>query len=80
MIRALFWLLVLILGVAALRNKFANKGNSPKVGDALRRSQIDSSEPMHRCAHCGVYVPASESFAEGDAHYCSEPHRRLHKH
>lgn len=78
MIRALFWLLVLILGAIAVRNKFVKKSDSPKVGDALRPDRIDSGETMHRCAHCDMYIPASESIRDGELHFCSEQHRRQH--
>lgn len=79
MMRVLLFLLVLILGVIAIRNKFGKKADTPKVGDELaRRDRLDATEAMHRCAHCGVYVPASESITDGDAHYCSEQHRSLH--
>jgi uncharacterized protein len=78
MMRGLFWLLMLILGAIFVRNKFGSKQDSPKVGGALRTDRIDSGEAMHCCAHCGVYVPASESVSQGDQHYCCEQHLRLH--
>lgn len=33
------------------------------------------AERMVRCAHCGVYLPASDSIADAGEVYCSEAHR-----
>ena len=33
-------------------------------------------EDMVQCAHCGVYLPRSESIAVAKKYYCSEAHRR----
>jgi uncharacterized protein len=34
-----------------------------------------SPEAMVRCAHCGVYLPASDAVADGERHYCNPAHR-----
>ncbi|HYD95646.1 MAG TPA: PP0621 family protein [Noviherbaspirillum sp.] len=36
------------------------------------------AERMVCCAHCGTYVPASESVPFSGVSFCSEEHRRLH--
>lgn len=36
-------------------------------------------EAMVNCAHCGVYLPRSDSIVDGDAYYCSQAHRRAAK-
>lgn len=46
--------------------------NRPGIAEARREIP---PEPMVTCAHCGVYLPQSESLAEGGRHYCSEAHR-----
>ncbi len=33
------------------------------------------AEQMVRCAHCGVYLPASDSLAEGGDFYCCVAHK-----
>lgn len=33
-------------------------------------------ERMVKCARCGVYLPESESIADGAVHYCCAEHRR----
>jgi len=49
----------------------------------IRRSFASSSRPrtvkppmakMVACAHCGVHVPESEAFQNGDRFYCSREH------
>jgi uncharacterized protein len=34
-----------------------------------------SQENMVTCAHCGVYLPQSESLSAGGRSYCSDEHR-----
>lgn len=73
----LLWaLLVAVVVIWLMRGKKAS-------GDAQQPTQAPDAgvdgEAMIRCAHCGTYVPASESFAApSGAAYCSEEHRRLH--
>jgi uncharacterized protein len=33
------------------------------------------TESMVRCAHCGVYLPASDSVSDGEQAYCCAAHR-----
>ena len=33
-------------------------------------------ERMVKCARCGIYLPESESIADGTVHYCCAEHRR----
>ncbi|WP_426104223.1 PP0621 family protein [Massilia sp. TSP1-1-2] len=71
--RALFWLALLILVVFAVRSKLRklNKGQN----DPLRGArQLDEGEAMACCAHCHVYFPASESVRVGALEYCSPGH------
>jgi uncharacterized protein len=38
-----------------------------------------ATEEMVRCAHCGTYIPASESITlQPGLSFCSEEHRQLH--
>lgn len=42
------------------------------------RDTLESIEPMVRCAHCGIHLPASESVTgTAGRSYCSEEHHRL---
>lgn len=36
-----------------------------------------AAESMVNCAHCGVYLPESDSIAEDGLAYCCEAHRAL---
>lgn len=67
----------LLLGIAVyvgfriwqIRNRRGDESASAKRGT--------TSEPMIRCAKCGLNLPRSEAVAEADRFYCSESHRRL---
>ena len=39
--------------------------------------QLPPSETMLRCAHCGVYLPLSDSYPRGELAFCSVEHRDL---
>ncbi len=47
-------------------------GDAPQ---APRQSPV--AEKMVSCAHCGVYLPESDSISDGGLAYCSEAHRAL---
>jgi uncharacterized protein len=50
------------------------------AGARARKNPALEGETMHKCAHCGVYVPASDTVrsASGTV-YCSEDHRLRHE-
>ena len=66
----LIWLVLLVIGILALRNMVRSKppAPAPKAGN--------SPEAMLCCAHCGVHFPASEAVHEQDRVYCSEQHHQ----
>jgi len=53
---------------AATRPRAPRKPQEPKVA-------IDD-QSMTQCAHCGIYVPETESIREGGSSYCGEEHRQ----
>ncbi len=74
--RILFFVLLgvaLYVGFRMFRSarKRGDNAPAPKPGG--------SSEPMIRCAHCGLNLPRSEAIAVAGRHYCSESHQRLHE-
>lgn len=77
MSRLLFWLALAVLVVMAIRSKLRSSGlhQPPKTGRA--DPQPPAVESMARCAHCGVYFPASESVRADGLDYCSPAHVRL---
>ena len=77
MTRILFWIALIVLIVFAIRAKL--KAGSPRPGPRARRArpQQGSVEKMSRCAHCGMYFPASEAVQADGLEYCSPAHVRL---
>ncbi|MFL6676464.1 MAG: PP0621 family protein [Massilia sp.] len=78
MSRLLFWIALAVLVVMAVRSKLreaANKSQSAAPGGRAASKQVES-EKMARCAHCGVYFPASESVSADGRDYCSPAHVR----
>lgn len=49
-----------------------NHHGAPEAKDATA-----ATEPMVRCAHCGIYLPASDALPGAAGVYCSNEHRRL---
>ncbi|MES2535137.1 MAG: PP0621 family protein [Pseudomonadota bacterium] len=54
-----------------------------KPGVGARKSadlpEGGGTEEMIRCAHCGIYIPASEAVvSQADKTFCSDEHRKLH--
>jgi uncharacterized protein len=67
MVRILFWI-VLALAVYAVTKSWSRAA-------ASRRHAADKpSEPIVRCAACGLNVPRSEAHARGELWYCSREH------
>lgn len=78
--KLLFWAVIIGLGVLAWKFWSAAKGRgTPRAARAPAPApgQLPPSEAMLRCAHCGVYLPASDALRAGDRAYCSDEHRRL---
>jgi uncharacterized protein len=73
MMRALFWIGLIILVVFAIRSKL--RAMTPKQPPASRGGK--EGESMACCAHCHVYFPASESVRADGLDYCSPAHVRL---
>lgn len=76
MTRILFWIALIILVVMAVRAKL--RAMTPKEPGARRSAREPAQvESMARCAHCGVYFPASEAVRADGLDYCSPAHVRL---
>lgn len=83
--RALMWLGLIVLVILALKKKSQPSGNNPsfggKGGEDISRPESASSahvETMVCCAHCQIYLPASEAVYRGQQVYCSTAHADLH--
>jgi len=55
------WLIIQII-----KRSFAPPSRSSPAKPAIAK--------MVACAHCGVHVPESEAFQDGDRFYCSQEH------
>lgn len=78
MTRILFWIALIVLVVFAVRAKLraiiARQQDAAPTPRAPTPPQVES---MARCAHCGVYFPASEAVHADGQDYCSPAHVRL---
>ena len=50
-------------------------GTSESPGGRASPEQLRAGEPMLKCSHCGVYLPASEALERRGLFYCSPEHR-----
>lgn len=76
----LLWaVLALVIVMWLARGKKVASGSSTAAADKPAAAPGDKTEQMVCCAHCGVYLPASESVATPSGTvFCSEEHRLLH--
>ncbi|MDE2428606.1 MAG: hypothetical protein KGM99_07760 [Burkholderiales bacterium] len=79
--RVLFWLGLLVLIVLAIKKKsqpLERTGPTYTAPPAPTSSKGGAVETMVCCAHCQIYLPASEAIYRGDQTYCSTAHADLH--
>ena len=79
MSRLLFWLVLILVVLYAIRIKLKGERPAPAMRERepqqpARRGEV---EDMACCAHCGVFFPASEQIEAGGKLYCSQAHARL---
>jgi len=75
--KILLWVLVAFAVWMWLSYSKKKKVEASRAGRAA--TPASSTEQMVRCAHCGTYIPESESIvAAPGLNFCSEEHRRLH--
>jgi uncharacterized protein len=72
MMRALFWLALLVLVIFAVRSKLRKLKQGAQQGAAAPAR--DDGEAMACCAHCHLHFPASEAVRAGGLDYCSQAH------
>ncbi len=84
--KLLFWLVLIAAGYLALRlvaisqrrrEAARRAAQDPARGAAAGPDGADriGGEMMVRCAHCGVFLPASDAFVDGGRSYCDRDHR-----
>lgn len=76
--KLLAWLVLALLVIYAVRKKMKAALRQPPPQQAQRPPEVEG-ESMISCAHCGIYIPASEALAGPQGQlYCSPEHRALH--
>jgi len=79
--RILFWLGLLVLIILALKKKMQPPKNpvatSSTTNTDTNPHSASSAESMVCCAHCQIYLPASEAVQRGEQMYCSKEHADL---
>lgn len=67
---------LLLLGLVAAIWWVWSKRKAAADAPGVRPTSRDA-EKMVNCAHCGVYLPESDSVSDGEQAYCCEAHRAL---
>jgi len=84
--KLVFWVVVilaimLVARLLAARSAAREREDRPTPPPAApgRRAQAPApdSEPMVRCAHCGIHLPRSEALLQGGLTWCGPEHARL---
>ncbi|MDY7573585.1 PP0621 family protein [Actimicrobium sp. CCI2.3] len=77
--RFLAWLILAVLVIYVVRKKMTAAMRPPPPASPEQARRSVEGEAMISCAHCGIYIPASEALAgPHDQLYCSPEHRALH--
>lgn len=84
---ALIWLAFRLIAISQRRSersaRDAERDAAPGAGrESAGHSGKSREVPGERivpCAHCGLYLPASDALHEGANTYCSRAHRDAHR-
>ena len=68
MFRLLFWIVVIFAAIWLWRRFKTPSKSRPEP------RQQDETQPMVRCAQCGVHVPRSHALSQDNRWYCSRAH------
>lgn len=72
--KLLIWIGFIALVMAALYKKMSFTRIRIVRQDLSAQFDETGAEIMKRCAHCGVYIPASEAIHYENAVYCCKDH------
>ena len=78
--KILLWLVLVLVVLHLLRKKSRAAPTARQRTESTNHAAAaQSAESMVQCAHCGTYVPQSESLpaVQGKA-FCCDEHRALH--
>ncbi len=78
---ALAWLVIRLIAISQRRRERSGDASASGAASPTRGAASDSSgraidgEPIVPCAHCGLFVPASDAVRDDGLVYCSPAHR-----
>ncbi|MBU6436557.1 MAG: hypothetical protein KGJ44_02050 [Betaproteobacteria bacterium] len=78
--------IVIVLGVALLKKQLGGGaqqrkgGKKPDPYTSQNPETLMKTEPMLRCAHCGVFMPRSSAVLRNGRNFCSDEHADKHAH
>ena len=79
---ALAWLIFHLIAISQRRRERSGRdsaaGGAASAGVGAtgdRAGRTLEGEPIVPCAHCGLFVPASDAVRDGERVYCSVAHR-----
>jgi len=84
MTRLLFWGLIILCALVAVRLTVRRARRSPghsarHASGARAHAAPQSAEPMVLCAHCGVYLPRSDALQRDGQTWCCGEHADAHQ-
>lgn len=75
LIAAIVWLVWQLIVVSRRRSESSSRSEGSDRGDASSTGTDPTApERIERCAHCGVYFPASQARRDGERWFCSAEH------
>ena len=80
MSKLLFWIVVILVGLLAMRLAARHAAKKSARTARPQRSRTKGPKPvetMVQCAHCGVHLPAKEAVHTLGHYWCSTDHARL---
>lgn len=75
---ALAWLVLELVAISRRRRERSRFGSATD-GARVDASAANRAERIVPCAHCGLFLPASDALRDGDSAYCSRAHLDAHR-
>jgi uncharacterized protein len=72
MAKVVAWLILIFVVLFALRIINARKARSRNAGAAAAGAGNVASQPMVRCARCGVFLPRSDALTVAGGYACAD--------
>lgn len=75
--KLLIWAVLAMLALVGWKLWTASQRRIERARREPRPGAGNAVEPMVRCAHCGVHLPASDAVTAAGLVYCCPAHREL---